>query len=802
MCEGVGERPAAIRSLLRSPRQLLMVGTTLAHYRIEALLGSGGMGIVYRAFDTRLERTVAIKLLQSTTRDDGGRPRLLKEARAASALNHPNVCTIYEVGEIVEQAYIVMECVEGEPLSRLVPPGEGLPLEQTLRYATQIADGLAHAHARGVVHRDLKSANIVVSGDGRVKILDFGVARRSEGWARGGETKTITSTGEVALVGTPLYMAPEVLRGETADVRSDIWALGVMLFEMAAGERPFEAGASYELTSAILRDPPAPLPGHVPAPLRAVIARCLTKDPEHRYQRASEVQAALDAIVPGAETTRPGARHRLSTAAAIAVAALAIGAVVTGWRFRTVAPPSVESIAVVPLPGMPAAPDADYLVDGISEGVINSLAEAGRSSLKVIALASALRYKSRGADPKEIGRELGVHKIALLRVARLPDGLWISVELVDARDGTHIWGERYNTGTTNAVAVQSDISARVAEKLQLTGAEQQRSKKRYTDDLQAYQLYQQGREAAYRSAFGPEGYERSLAFFEQAIARDPSYALAYSGLGSTYVSMAYDGWMPPKDAYASARTAVEKGLAIDPDLGELHYVLAALKSVDWDWQAAEREYQRALQLNPNSAQSRRYHAQLLLVLGRPDEAIAEMKKTLELDPLGVETNKAVASTFFSTGRYDDAIAQALRTLELDPQFGPGHQLLADLYAYKRNDAKAIASQQRVLTLAGDQDGAATLGRDYAAGGYDHAMRRLYGGVLDGLAAASKAGWVSPIAFAMTYTKLGDRDHAFEWLEKAFAERSPWLTYIRADPDFAPLRSDPRFAALERRIGLP
>jgi TolB-like protein/Tfp pilus assembly protein PilF len=489
-------------------------------------------------------------------------------------------------------------------------------------------------------------------------------------------------------------------------------------------------------------------------------------------------------------------------AAAIAVAALAIGAVVTGWRFRTVAPPSVESIAVVPLPGMPAAPDADYLVDGISEGVINSLAEAGRSSLKVIALASALRYKSRGADPKEIGRELGVHKIALLRVARLPDGLWISVELVDARDGTHIWGERYNTGTTNAVAVQSDISARVAEKLQLTGAEQQRSKKRYTDDLQAYQLYQQGREAAYRSAFGPEGYERSLAFFEQAIARDPSYALAYSGLGSTYVSMAYDGWMPPKDAYASARTAVEKGLAIDPDLGELHYVLAALKSVDWDWQAAEREYQRALQLNPNSAQSRRYHAQLLLVLGRPEEAIAEMKKTLELDPLGVETNKAVASTFFSTGRYDDAIAQALRTLELDPQFGPGHQLLADLYAYKRNDAKAIASQQRVLTLAGDQDGAAMLGRDYAAGGYDHAMRRLYGGVLDGLAAASKAGWVSPIAFAMTYTKLGDRDHAFEWLEKAFAERSPWLTYIRADPDFAPLRSDPRFAALERRIGLP
>jgi TolB-like protein/Tfp pilus assembly protein PilF/predicted Ser/Thr protein kinase len=782
-----------------------MVGTTLAHYHIEALLGSGGMGIVYRAFDIRLQRTVAIKLLQSVARDDSGRARLLKEARSASALNHPNICTIHEVGEIEGQAYIVMECVEGATLSRLIPPGEGLPLEQVLGYATQIADGLAHAHDRGVVHRDLKSANVVITSDGRVKILDFGVARRADDGRALDDTKTMTATAEVATAGTPLYMAPEVLRGEAADARSDIWAFGVTLYEMAAGERPFNARSVNELASAILRDPPAPLPPHVPPGLRAVIARCLTKDPERRYQRASELEAALDATSSGVAMPMPSRRHVRVTAAVVAAVAIVFAIAVMVTRLRLAATLPVDSIAVVPLLGTETDDETEYLADGITEGVINSLAEAGRTSLKVIALASAERYKRRGVDPREIGRELGVAKMALVRVARLPDALSISAELVDARDGSHIWGERYNSTTTNLLAVQSDITAKVAGnlKLKLTSAEQRRSTRRYTDDVQAYQLYLQGREASYRSAFGPEGYERSIQFSEQAIARDPSYALAYSGLASTYISMAYDGWIPPKEAYGKVTAAVEKGLAIDPDLGELHYALAEMKKgYEWDWQGSEVEYQRAIRLNPNVTQSRRYHALFLLTLHRTEEAIAEMKKTLELDPFGVETNKAMASTYYWTGRYDDAIAQARRTVEFDPEFAAAHQLLADLYAHKRMYTDAIESQKRVLTLAGEQDGAATLARDYAATGYSSALRNLYRGVLDGLTEANKEGWVSPVAFALVYTKLGDANRAFEWLEKAYAERAPWLVMLKADPDFEPLRGDRRFVTLATRIGLP
>jgi serine/threonine protein kinase/Tfp pilus assembly protein PilF len=781
-----------------------MVGTTLGHYRIEGLLGSGGMGVVYRAFDTRLERPVAIKLLQSVAHDDGGRARLVKEARSASALNHPNICTVHEVSEIDGHTYIVMECIDGEPLSHLIPPGEGLSIEQTLRYGAQIADGLAHAHQRGVVHRDLKSANVVVAAEGHVKILDFGLARRSGGLQHPGDTRTMTSTAEVEFAGTPSYMAPEALRGAPGDERSDIWALGVVLYEMATGDRPFDASTPYELATAILRDPPAPLPPHVPPPLRAVISRCLSKEPEHRYQRASEVKATLDAIASGEPPAAAAFRHRRAAMAALAaIAASVLIAVIVLPRFSAVATPSLESIAVVPVSG--ATPESDYLSDGISEGVINALAETGRSSLRVIALASALRYKDRLDDPQKIGRELGVSKMALVRISRVEGALWVSAELVAVHDGRHLWGDRYNASTTNLVAVQGEITAQIATRLnlQLSSARQQRSSKRYTDDLQAYQLYLRGREASYRSAFGPEGYQKSIQFYDQAIARDPSYALAYSGLAQTYINMAYEGWMPPKEAFDKAKEAAARALTIDPELGELHYSLAEIKrGCEWNLDAAEREYRHAVELNPTFAQGRRYHASLLLELHRPDDAIAEMKKTLELDPLGIETNKAMGTTLFWAGRDDEAIAQTRRTVELDPDFAHAHQLLADIYAHKRLYAEAVAEQQRVLTLAGEPDAAASLGRDFAAVGYDRAMRKIYQAELQALTEAGQMTWVSPMAFAIGYAKLGNTDRAFEWLERAYAERAPWLVMLRIDPDFEGIRRDARFEALARRVGLP
>jgi serine/threonine-protein kinase len=782
-----------------------MVGTTLAQYRIESLLGSGGMGIVYRAYDTRLHRTVAIKVLQSLTGDDRGSARLLNEARSASGLNHASICTVYEVGDIDGHTYIVMEYVEGQPLSRLIAPGDGLPLEQTLRYATQIADGLAHAHDRAVVHRDLKCANVVITGEGRAKILDFGIARRDRTLENVGETATMTSSEEVELAGTPRYMAPELLRGDPSDARSDLWALGVMLYEMAAGERPFDASGPYELASAILRDPPTPLPARVPATLGAVIARCLTKDPAQRYQRAGEVKAALEAIVPSDRPAPAPVGRRAMIGAALVVAAISAIALTIAWPRRPAASQSQGSIAVVPVLSTPAGTEVEYLADGISEGVINRLAEAGGSSLKVIALASAMRYKGQPVDPREAGRQLGVERMALLRVAHLPEGFSISAELVDVRDGTHIWGEQYNTSTTNLVGVQTEIASRIADTLhlRLTRPQQQRSTKRYTDDIEAYQLYLQGREVSYISGFGPEGYEMSLDFYERAIARDPSYALAYTGVSDTYVSLAYDGWMPAHDACEKVKESSTRALALDPDLSESHYSLTQFHLIcEWDWAATEAGYTRALALNPNNATARRFHAQFLLMRHQPDAAIAEIRRAIELDPLSAETNKAMASVFFWAGRYDEAIAQARRTIELAPDFGPAHQLLADLYAHQRLHHDAIAEQQKALQLAGENEAAAELGRTFAARGYEAATRALYADVLAGLTEANRIGWVSPIAFAITYAKLGDRNQAFDWLEKAYADRSPWLVFLQIDPDFEPLRGDPRFTSLANRIRLP
>jgi eukaryotic-like serine/threonine-protein kinase len=786
-----------------------VIGTTLGHYRIDALLGSGGMGVVYRAFDTRLQRTVAIKVLQSTPGDAGAQARLLKEARSASALNHASICTVHEVGEIDGQPYIVMEHVDGEPLSRRIVPGEGLPLEETLRYGIQIAEGLAHAHDRGVAHRDLKSANVVVTREGRVKILDFGLAQRVGEAMTLVETQTMAtpSIGEMELAGTPLYMAPEVLRGQPSDQRSDLWALGVVLFEMASGDRPFDGENAYEVTSAILRDAPRPLPAHIPSAMRAVIARCLTKDPEQRYQRASEVRAALEAIVPGEEPARiprPMRVVRRTAAATGIVIVLAIGAAVS-WRYAGFAPTAVESIAVVPLLGTPGGSEAEYLGDGISEGVINSLAEAGKSSLKVIALASVIRYKTRPLDPQAIGRDLHVSRLALLRVTRLPDEVAISAELVDVLDGTHLWGAQYSTRSTNLVELQSDIASKIAQnlKLRLGATQQQRLTRRYTDNIEAYQLYLRGRQFWYQSTFGPDDYQKAIDFFEQAIEKDPAYALAYSGLADTYISLAYDGWMPPHEAFDSARAAATKALALDSDLGEVHQSLAQIAVAEWDYRSAEQEHRRAIELNPNFAPSYRFYSQLLQRLDRNDEAIAQMRKALEVDPLGLETNKSYATTLFRAGRDDDAIAQGRRTIELDPNFGPAHQLLADVYERRGMYDAAIAEQTTVLKLAGDDATGAALARDYAKGGYVAAIRGLNQALLAQLTEAAAAGvWVSPIGFAIVYAKLGDAEHAIQWLERAYQERAPWLTLANADRDFDSLRGDARFIAIIRRIGLP
>ncbi len=778
-----------------------MIGQTLGHYRIESKLGAGGMGVVYRAHDLKLERTVAIKVVgERLSSDPKARERLLREARSASALNHPDVCTVHEVSEADGQVFIVMEYVEGQPLSALL--SEPRSPEMVLRYGIQIADALAHAHERGIVHRDLKTSNVMLTPEGRTKVLDFGLAKRlpreelAEQPTRSGHS--LTEAGQV--VGTLHYLAPEVLRGQPADVRTDIWALGVLLYELATGVLPFQGKTRFETTAAILERAPQALPPVLPAGLRAVILRCLAKEPAKRYQRASEVRAVLEAIQSGATAlpwTGPGSRRNLLWGAGVLAAAVLLTA--AGLQYIAGRGRSIDSIAVMPLANAGGDPEAQYLSDGITESVISSLSRLPK--LKVIAFSSVVRYRGRPVDPKEIVRDLGVGAILTGRVVQRGDSISIHAELVDTRDGRRIWGEQYDAKMTGILTVQDDIAEKISDQLRsrLTGDERQRLTKRYTENTEAYQLYLKGR--YYWNKFTREGYDKSLEYYRQAIDKDSTYALAYAGVADTYVSLLWEGYLRAAEALPKIEAASKKALEIDASLGEAHLSRGSLLLTQWDSVSALKEYHRAVELTPGFLTGRRFYANALRSMRRFDEAIAEMRQAQELDPLSVETNEGLGATYYQAGRYDDAIAQLKKTLEIEPNYGRAHELLAEVYGRKGMQKEAVAEWQQTFVLNGDKEGAEALGEDFKALGFEAVMRQLYHSTLDSFKETAKTGYLSPLNFVAPYAKLGDKDQAFAWLDKAYAERSPWLVFLRSDPDFDNLRSDPRFDALVRRVGL-
>jgi serine/threonine-protein kinase len=779
-----------------------VIGQTLGHYRVESQLGAGGMGVVYRAHDLKLERTVAIKVVgERLSSDPKARDRLLREARTASALNHPHVCTVYEVGEADGQVFIVMEYVEGQPLSALL--SEPRPNEMVARYGIQIADALAHAHERGIVHRDLKSGNVMVTPEGRAKVLDFGLAKRlpaedlSEQATKSGDS--LTEAGQ--LVGTLHYLAPEVLRGQPADARTDIWALGVVLYQLASGELPFKGRTHYEVTGAIQSESPAALPPRVPVALQAVIQRCLAKEPGQRYQRASEVRAALEAVQLGSGPLprRPEPTRRWGSWAAGGLVILLCAAGAYRWlhpRDR-----GIQSIAVLPFANVGGNADNEYLSDGVTESVIGDLSHLPR--LKMIAFGSVLRYKGRPVDAATVARELTVDALVVGRVTPRPDGLEVSAELIDTRDGSRIWGEQYDTKASALLSVQQEISRQVSDQLRSHLSEQEKSlvTRRHTESTEAYQLYLKGR--YYWNKFTPESYAKSLEFYSKAIEKDPDYAPAYAGIAACHGAMTWEGQLPPKDGFPQVEAALTKALKLDNTLAMAHWAVAEeLKfGRDWDWPAAEKEYQRAIALDPQDPIILRFHSQFLRALGRWDDAIAEIKRALQVDPLSVETNKSLGTTYYQARRYDEAIEQFKRTLEIEPNYGPVHDLLAEVYARKGMYKEAIAEQQQVFLLDGDKESAEGLGQDFKTLGFERVMRQKAQATLDGLKRESKDAYVSPIPFAITYAQLGDKDEAFAWLEKAHAERSPWLVFLNSDPEFDDLRSDARFTALVRRVGL-
>ena len=751
-------------------------GARLGPYNVVALIGSGGMGEVYRARDPRLGREVAIKVLSPRAGSGDPTLRLDREARAVAALNHPNILAVYDVGVADRLPYVVSELLEGETLRARLRAGP-LPWPAGVEFARQAASGLAAAHDKGIVHRDLKPENVFLTRDGRLKILDFGLARQVAVPANAADSPTtplLTQPGTV--LGTVGYMAPEQVRGRSADARSDVFSFGAVLYEMLSGRRAFAGDSGVETMNAILTgEPPSLSAAEVPAGLERIVLRCLRKEADERFASGRDLSAALDAL---AQAGRAG-----ETALALPP--------------EPAAAPE-RSIAVLPFLNMTGDMEQEYFCEGMAEELINALAKI--EGLRVAARTSAFRFKAKGDSVERIGRELRVEKILEGSVRRAGNRLRITVQLVNAADGYHVWSERYDRDVQDVFALQDEITSRVVEALRLKLDPRQARARRYTDDLEAYHLYLKG--LHYWNKRHQGGLQEGVKAFEAAIARDPLYAPAYAGLADSYgiLGLSFYDVLPPAEAMPKAKAAAMKALEIDPGLAAPHAALGWVRlHYDWDWAGAEAAFRRSLELDPTRATTRHWHSFYLSAMGRVEEAVAEARRAWELDPLSLIVNANLCQPHYYARRFEEAAAGAGKVTKMEPAFPVGHDWQGLAAAGRGEYAEAIAAYEAFAAQGGGASRAlALVGNARArAGDRAGAMRAL-----EELSALAARRYVPAYHFALLHVGLGQRDEAIAALERAYEERSDQLAYLAVEPLLDPVRGDPRFEALRRRLGLP
>ena len=797
-----------------------MIGETLSHYRIVEKIGQGGMGEVFLADDTSLHRKVALKFLPPALQQDAAaRKRFLREAHSAAALDHPFICHINEVAESDPSAssgpvcFIVMEYVEGQSLkdrieAGLLTPSEALPI------AMEVAEALEAAHGKGIVHRDIKPGNVMLTPTGHAKVMDFGLAKQvAPAGVTESSAETVTALTEAgSTLGTLAYMSPEQLRGEAMDGRGDIWALGVTLYEMVSGARPFQRQRGFDLPVAILNEAPRPLPAEVPVDLAAVIARCLEKDPAKRYQRAGQVREALSAVQAGTASPWVAWRYQLTRArwpliAAAAllvaiVAALVITLGVGGARSRITGGAAVSArvvrLVVLPFANMSGDAAQEYPSDGLTTEMIALLGRLHPETLQVIARTTAMHYKKTDKAIDQIGRELGADYVLEGSAQREAGRIRITAELVKVADQTQLWAERYERELAGILALQNDVAQQVAKALalKLLPAEQARLAGARTVNPEVYEAYLKGSQSWIKMT--PGDVDTAERYFEAALQKDPDYAAAYTGLAWVWAVRSQMGFVPPAIAVPQAKATATKALALDDGLAEAHYALAGLLTwSEWNVAAAGREWERAIQLNPNWAEGVAMYSHYLLTVHRPAEAITQVERAVKLDPFNVTVHAFYTVALKLARRFDDAIAEARTTLKMqadNPVAVTG--LVHALYATKRFDEAAVAAQGAYRNWHPDL--ADALKEGLAESGYKGAFRRVAD--MEVAKDAAEPGIANDAGY--NYLLAGDYDRAITWFEKAFEGRDPNLPYLACDPLADPLRSDPRFQALLTRIGLP